>query len=186
MLFDLESSPQTSQNLKNLAIKTNSKNLISEKLNTTISFKNAVSDSDAAFSIKRKYLSGNLLDILKDRYKIQKNITAFTFQKSNKDLINNLEIFCINTKTQDEDVQSLLFAGTTMDEKNIKRGKKIFSGYQILGHIIPKKLQSQKHLEDFDMRFLFDLIRAPHKFKEIEFLVPSDEVEITYTPFYKK
>ena len=186
MLYDLESSPQTSQNLKNLAIKTNSKNLLNEKQDATISFKNAVSDSDAAFSIKRKYLSENLLDILKDKYEIQRNIIAFTFQKSNKELINNLEIFCINTLTQEDEVQSLLFAGTTMDEKNIKKGKKIFSGYQILGHIIPKNMQSQKHIEDFDMRFLFDLIRAPHKFKKIEFLVSSDDIDITYTPFFKK
>ncbi|MCG3227096.1 MAG: hypothetical protein H7645_09260 [Candidatus Heimdallarchaeota archaeon] len=185
MLYDLDSSPQTSQNLKNLAIKTNSKNLLSEKKETTVSFKNAVSDSDAAFSIKRKYVASNLLEILKEKYEIQKNITAFTFQRSNKELINNLEIFCINTLTQDDEVQSLLLAGTTMDEKNIKRGKKIFSGYQILGHIVPKTIQKEKHLEDFDMRFLFDLIRAPQKFKEIEFLVPSDDVEITYTPFYR-
>ena len=73
-----------------------------------------------------------------------------------------------------------------MDEKNIKRGKKIFSGYQILGHIVPKTMRKEKHLEDFDMRFLFDLIRAPQKFKEIEFLVTSDDVEITYNPFYKR
>ncbi len=101
-------------------------------------------------------------------------------------MINNLEIFCINTLTQEDEVQSLLFAGTTMDEKNIKKGKRIFSGYQILGHIVPKNIQSQKHIEDFDMRFLFDLIRAPHKFKKIEFLVPSDEINITYTPFFRK
>lgn len=186
MLYDLESSPQTSQNLKNLAIKTNSKNLLTEKDDATISFRNAVSDSDAAFSIKRKYLAGNLLDILKEKYEIQRNITTFTFQKGNKDLIDNLEIFCINTISHDDEVQSLLFAGTTMEEKNIKRGKKIFSGYQILGHIVPKKLRSEKHIEDFDMRFLFDLIRAPHKFQKIEFLVPSDEIEITYSPFYMK
>ncbi|NPD89857.1 MAG: hypothetical protein HGN29_14180 [Asgard group archaeon] len=185
MLYDLDSSPQTSQNLKNLAIKTSSKSLLSDKKEVTISFQNAVSDSDAAFSIKRKYVANNLLDILKEKYEIQKNIVALTFQKSNKELINNLEIFCINAITQNDEVQSLLLAGTTMDEKNIKRGKKIFSGYQILGHIVPKTMQKEKHLEDFDMRFLFDLIRAPHKFKEIEFLVTSDDVEITYTPFYK-
>ena len=186
MLYDLESSPQTSQTLKNLSIKTNSRSMLSDKKEATISFQNAVSDSDAAFSIKRKYVEGNLLDILKEKYNIQRNITAFSFQKSNKELINNLELFCINTMTQKDEVQSLLFVGTTMDEKNIKRGKKVFSGYQILGHILPKSIQKEKHLEDFDMRFLFDLIRAPQKFKAIEFLVPSDEIEITYTPFYKK
>jgi len=183
MLYDLASSPQTSQNLKNMSLETNQSNLLGEK-GKKIDYQNAVVDSDAVFSIKKNFLSDRILESIKDRYVVQKNIVKFSYQKSREDILENLELFTINAVTQDDELASLLFAGTTMSERDLKKQKKVFSGYQIIGQIVPDSLKSKKHLEDYSIRFIYDLVRSPQRFKNLEILTNSDEIELTFTPFF--
>ncbi|TFG10816.1 hypothetical protein EU534_00535 [Candidatus Heimdallarchaeota archaeon] len=183
MLYDLQSSQQTTQMLKNLGVKTNSDNLVA-KSNQFMPFKNAVKDSDAAFGVSREFVKDKLLTSIKDRYKIHKTITHFRYSNARDDLLENLELFIINTLSTNDEVESLLFVGTTMNEKELKRKKKVFSGYQIIGHIIPPRLRRKKHIEDFDIEYLYRLIRSPQKFKEIEILTLSDEIETTFVRLF--
>ncbi len=184
MLYDLQSSPQTTQMLKNLGIKTNTDNLASEAGNF-ISFTNAVKDSDAAFGISTEFIKDSLLPSIKDRYEIQRNITQFRYSNAREDILENLELFVVNTISISDELESLLFVGTTMNEKELKKKKKVFSGFQIIGHIIPPSLKSQKHIEAYDMEFLNNLIRAPQKFKKIEILVITDEINTTFIRTFK-
>ncbi len=179
MLYDLQSSPQTTQMLKNLGIKTNTDNLAA-KADKFISFKNAVKDSDAAFGISRELIKDKLIPSIKDQYEVQRSITNFRYSNSREDILENLEVFVINTITVDDEHESLLLVGTTMDEKELKKKKKVFSGYQIIGHIIPPSLKSVKHIEDYDIEFLNNLMRSPQKFKKIELLLTADEINTTF------
>ena len=183
MLYDLQSSQQTTHMLKNLGVKTNADNLVS-KSNQFISFKNAVKDSDAAFGISRDVIKKSLLPSIKDQYKVHRTITQFRYSNAREDILENLELFVVNALTIKNEVESLLLVGTTMNEKELKKKKKEFSGYQIIGHIVPPSLRKKKHIEDFDIEFLNNLIRAPQKFKEIEILVPTDEISTTYTRLF--
>jgi hypothetical protein len=101
-------------------------------------------------------------------------------------LLNDLELFTINAISQENELQSLLFVGTNFDEKQLKKKKKVFSGYQILGHIIPESIQSEKHFEDFDMRFVYNLIRSPQKYKKIEIMTTSEDIPISFEPLFSK
>ena len=148
MLYDLQSSPQTTQMLKNLKIKTQKDNLAA-KAKQFISFKNAVKDSDAAFGISREIVEKSLLTSIKDRYEVHKIITQFSYSNAREDILENLELFVINTINIDDELESLLFVGTTMNEKELKKKKRIFSGFQIIGHIIPPSLRFEKHIEDY-------------------------------------
>lgn len=183
MLYDLQSSPQTTHMLKNLGIKTDTDNLAA-KANKFISFKNAVKDSDAAFGINRELINDKLIPSIKDKYTIQRSITAMRYSNSREDILENLEVFVINAVTIDDELQSLLLVGTTMNEKELKKKKKIFSGYQIIGHVLPPSLKSDKHIEDYDIEFLDNLIRSPQKFKEIELLVTADEIDTTFVRLF--
>ena len=183
MLYDLASSPQTTQNLKNMNLEISLSTLLGEK-GKRIEFRNAVVDSDAVFSIDRDFLNDRILESIKDRYVVHKNIVKFIYQKSREDILENLEIFTINAVTQNDEVVSLLFAGTTMSEKDLKKHKKVFSGYQVIGQIIPNSIKSKKHLEDFSISFIYDLIRAPQKFKNLEILTNSEELKLSFIPFF--
>ena len=183
MLYDLQSSQQTTQMLKNLGVKTNSDNIVA-KANQFMPFKNAVKDSDAAFGVSREFVKDKLLTSIKDRYEIHKSITHFRYSNAREDLLENLELFVINTLSTNDEVESLLFVGTTMNEKELKRKKKVFSGYQIIGHIVPPRLRRKKHIEDFDIEYLYRLIRSPQKFKKIEILTLSDEIKSTFVRLF--
>jgi len=183
MLFDLASSPQTTQNLKNMFLETNLSTFLGGK-GKRIAYRNAVVDSDAVFSIDRNFLNDRILESIKGRYTVHKTIVKFSYQKSRDDIIENLELFTINAITQDDEVVSLLFAGTTMSEKDLKKQKKVFSGYQLIGQIIPDSSKSGKHLEDYSISFIYDLIRAPQRFKNLEILTNSDELGISFEPFF--
>ncbi len=179
MIYDLETSSQTSQRMKNLNIKTTHPSLLGDK-KKNILYKNAVNDSDAAFAISKQFLEENLLVNLKDLCVIKKIISDFTYQNSRSNILENLEVFCINILTFEDEVISLLFVGTTMSEKDLKKKRKIFSGYQILGHILPKSIESEKHLEDFDVQLIYDLMRSPRKFQQIEILTNNDEIDLDF------
>ncbi|MHA1667355.1 MAG: hypothetical protein ACTSUR_01755 [Candidatus Heimdallarchaeaceae archaeon] len=179
MLYDLESSSQTTQFLSNLSIITEEDCLLGTK-NKKISFLNSAKDSDAAFAIKRKVLKEKVVNKMKEQYSIKKIVTKFFFQKAREDVLENLEILVINAQTQNDEIQSLLLAGTHMEEKSVKKGKKIFSAYQIIGHIIPSSIKKYKHKEDFDMTFLYDLIRSPQRFKHIELLTTSEKINVSF------
>ncbi len=179
MIYDLETSSQTSQRMKNLSIKTTHPSLLGEK-NTNILYRNAVNDSDAAFAISKQFLEENLLVILKDLCVVKKTISDFTYQNSRENILEYLEIFCINILNFEDEIISLLFVGTTMSEKDLKKKRKIFSGYQILGHILPKSLESEKHVEDFDVQLIYDLMKSPQKFQQIEILTNSDELDLDF------
>ncbi|MHA1259868.1 MAG: hypothetical protein ACTSSG_07565 [Candidatus Heimdallarchaeaceae archaeon] len=179
MLYDLESSSQTTQFLSNLSIITEEDCLLGTK-NKKISFLNSAKDSDAAVAIKRKVLKEKVVNKMKEQYSIKKIVTKFFFQKAREDVLENLEILVINAQTQNDEIQSLLLAGTHMEEKSVKKGKKIFSAYQIIGHIIPPSIKKYKHKEDFDMTFLYDLIRSPQRFKHIELLTTSEKINVSF------
>ena len=179
MMYDLETSSQTSQRLKNLNIKTSHPSLLGDK-NTFIHYRNAVNDSDAAFAISKQFLEENLLETLKDMCVVKKIISDFTYQNSRKNILEHLEVFCINLLTFEDEIISLLFVGTTMSEKDLKKKRKIFSGYQILGHILPKSLESEKHVEDFDVQLVYDLMKSPRKFQKLEILTNSNELELDF------
>ena len=183
MLYDLASSPQTTQNLKNMSLENNQSNLLGEK-GERIDYRNAVVDSDAVFSIDKNFLKDRILESIKDRYVVKKSIVKFAYQKSRDDILENLELFTINAITQDDEVASLLLAGTTMSDKDLKKQRKVFSGYQVIGQIIPDSLRSKKHLEDFSISFIYDLVRSPQRFKNLEILTNSDEKDITFIPFF--
>ncbi|MHA1199593.1 MAG: hypothetical protein ACTSQF_09730 [Candidatus Heimdallarchaeaceae archaeon] len=183
MLYDLQSSPQTTQMLKNLGIKTSADNLAS-KADQFISFKNAVKDSDAAFGISREIIKDSLLPNIKDQNEIHRSITQFRYSNANEDILENLELFVINAITVEDELQSLLLVGTTMNEKELKKKRKVFSGFQIIGHVIPSSLKATKHIEDFDIEFLNNLIRAPQKFKKIEILTTSEDINTTFTRLF--
>ncbi|MCE7743157.1 MAG: hypothetical protein GOP50_11970 [Candidatus Heimdallarchaeota archaeon] len=183
MLYDLQSSPQTTQMLKNLGIKTSVDNLAS-KADQFISFKNAVKDSDAAFGISREIVKDSLLPSIKDKYEVHRIITQFRYSNAKEDILDNLELFVINAITVEDELQSLLLVGTTMNEKELKKKKKVFSGFQIIGHIVPPSLKTIKHIEEFDIEFLNNLIRAPQKFKKIELLTTSDDINTTFTRLF--
>jgi hypothetical protein len=183
MIYDLETSSQTSQRMKNLKIKTTHQSLLGDK-NVNIFYKNAVNDSDAAFAVSKQFLEENLLATLKDLCIVKKTISDFTYQNSRKNILEHLEVFCINLLTFEDEIISLLFVGTTMSEKDLKKKRKIFSGYQILGHILPKSLESEKHVEDFDVQLIYDLIKSPRKFQKIEILTNSDELELDFKSIF--
>jgi len=183
MIYDLETSSQTSQRMKNLLIKTTWPSLLGDK-NKNIIFRNAVNDSDAAFVVSKEFLEEKILTTLKDLCVVQKTISDFTYTKSRKDILKNLEIFCINILTFDNEVISLLFVGTTISEKDLKKKRKIFSGYQILGHILPTSLESEKHLEDFDVQLIYDLLISPRKFQKIELLTNSDDLDLDFKTIF--
>ena len=132
-----------------------------------------------------KLIEEKLLVSLKDKYTLSSNIISFFYKNSREDILENLEIFTINAITQEDEVQSILLAGTTIDEKDVKKKRKAFSGYQIIGHLIPESLKENKHIEDFDIRFINDLLRAPQRFKKIEILIPDSEINITYKPLFQ-
>ena len=184
MIYDLESSSQTTQLLKKLSLTLNSNSFLGSK-GKRIEFRNAVSESDAAFALSRKLIEEKLLVSLKDKYTLSSNIISFFYKNSREDILENLEIFTINAITQEDEVQSILLAGTTIDEKDVKKKRKAFSGYQIIGHLIPESLKENKHIEDFDIRFINDLLRAPQRFKKIEILIPDSEINITYKPLFQ-
>ncbi|MFW9851630.1 MAG: hypothetical protein ACFFDS_01660 [Candidatus Thorarchaeota archaeon] len=179
MIYDLETSSQTSQRMKNLNIKTSLPTILGDK-NANILYRNAVNDSDAAFAISKQFLEENLLATLKELCVVKKIISNFTYQNSRKNILEHLEVFCINILTFEDEVISLLFVGTTMSEKDLKKKRKIFSGYQILGHILPKTLDSEKHVEDFDVQLIYDLLKSPRKFQQIELITNSDELELDF------
>ncbi len=181
MIYDLASSSQTTQLLKRLTLKLNNSCLIGEK---KVEFANAVNDSDAAFALSRNLIEEKLLFSIKDKYELKDNISKFFYRNSKEDILENLEIFVIASLNHDDEIQSLLFVGTTMDEKDLRKNRKVFSGYQIIGHILPKKLRENKHKEDFVIKFLSDLLRAPQRFKKIEILIPGDDITISYKPLF--
>ncbi len=179
MVYDLASSSQTTQSLKKLTLKFTSSCLISDNAKS-VEFANAVSDSDATFALSRNLIEEKLLISIKDRYVLKNNISKFFYRDSKDDILVNLEIFVITALNHDDDIQSLLFVGSTMDEKDLRKKRKVFSGYQVIGHILPKKLRENKHNEDFDIKFVNDLLRAPQRFKKIEILIPIDDIAISY------
>ncbi|MHA1592895.1 MAG: hypothetical protein ACTSUP_10565 [Candidatus Heimdallarchaeaceae archaeon] len=183
MLYDLSSSSQTTQLMKRLTLRLNNSCLIGEK-DREVEFANAVNDSDAAFALSRNLIEEKLLISIKDKYELKDNISKFFYRTSKEDILENLEIFVISALNQDDDVQSLLFVGSTMDEKDIKKKRKVFSGYQIIGHILPKKLRENKHNEDFVIKFASDLLRAPQRFKKIEILIPNDDIVVSYKQLF--
>ncbi|MBY9000739.1 MAG: hypothetical protein KGD64_07495 [Candidatus Heimdallarchaeota archaeon] len=183
MIYDLESSSQTTQKLKKLTLNLKKDCLIGKE-NQRVAFNNAVSDSDAAFALTREIIQERLLVSIKDRYKVQNNISGFFYRDSKEDILDNLEIFTINAMNHNDEVQSLLLVGSTIDEKDLRKNRKVFSGYQILGHILPKEIRENKHKEDFDIKFINDLLRAPQRFKKIEILIPSDEIMKSYKPLF--
>ncbi|MCG3215949.1 MAG: hypothetical protein KAS63_04500 [Candidatus Heimdallarchaeota archaeon] len=184
MLFDLDSSPQTTQDLKNLFVKIDQVCLIGDK-GKKVEYRNAVADSDAVFSVDRKFLEERILVSLKDRYEIKSNIIKFQYQKGREDILENLELFTINAITHKDELESMLFVGTTMSDKDLKKQKRAFSGYQVLGHIVPTSIKSEKHIEDYSISFIYDLVRTPQRFKKIEILTTSENVNISYIPFFK-
>ena len=183
MIYDLKSSSQTTQKLKKLTLALNKDCLIGKE-NQKVEFRNAVSESDAAFAISRETFLDRVLVSIKDRYEVLDNIGGFFYRDSKDDILDNLEIFAINSVNYDDEVQSLLFVGTSMDEKDLRKKRKVFSGYQILGHILPKTIRENKHKEDFDIRYINDLLRAPQRFKKIEIIIPSKEIMISYTQLF--
>ena len=179
MIYDLETSSQTTQLLKRLTLKLNDSCLIGKK-DQNVEYANAVSDSDAVFALSRKMIEEKLLVSIQDRYKLKDNISKFFYRNSKGDILENLEIFVVTALNHDDDIQSLLFVGTTIDDKDLKKKRKVFSGYQIIGHILPEKLRENKHNEEFDVKFVNDLLRAPQRFKKIEILIPSGDITISY------
>jgi hypothetical protein len=183
MLYDLASSSQTTQLMKKLTLRLNNSCLIGDK-DQKVEFANTVSDSDAAFALSRDLIEEKLLFSIKDKYELKDNISKFFYRTSKEDILENLEIFVINALNQNDDVQSLLFIGSTMDQKDLRKTRKIFSGYQIIGHILPKELRENKHNEDFVIKFVSDLLRAPQRFKKIEILIPNDNIAISYKQLF--
>ncbi len=185
MIYDLDSSQQTSQRLKGLKIKTIEDNLAGKK-EKQINFRNSVSDSDAVFAVKREFLEKKLLPSIKDMYSKRNIVTGFSYQNSRADILNHLEMFAINALNQNDELLSLLLVGTTISEKDAKKKKRTFSGYQILGHRVPKSIIDTKHFEEFDIRFLYDLINTPQKFKKIEIIAPHESLETDYKIIFSK
>jgi hypothetical protein len=185
MIYDLETSQQTSQKLKGLKIKVNEDNLAGKK-GKTINYRNSVSDSDAVFAVKREFLEKKLLNSIKDMYTRKKIVTGFSYQNSREDILNHLEMFAINALNQNDELLSLLLVGTTINEKDAKKKKRTFTGYQILGHRVPKSILDTKHFEEFDIKFLYDLVNAPQKFKEIEIITPHESLETDYKTLFGK
>ena len=185
MIYDLESSQQTSQRLKGLKIKTIEDSLAGKK-NKQINFRNSVSDSDAVFAVKREFIEKQLLPSIKDSYSKKEIVIGFSYHNSREDILNHLEMFAINALNQDDELISLLLVGTTISEKDAKKKKRTFTGYQILGHRVPKSILDTKHFEEFDVKFLYDLVIAPQKFKKIEMILPHNSLETDYKKLLNK
>ncbi len=185
MIYDLQSSQQTSQRLKGLRIKTNENSLAGKK-DKQINYRNSVSDSDAVFGVKREFLEKKLLNSIKNQYTQREIITGFSYQNSRNDILNHLEMFAINALNQNDELLSLLLVGTTLSKKDSKKKKRAFTGYQILGHRVTKSILDTKHFEDFDIRFLYDLVTAPQKFKQIEIITPHESLEADYKRILSK
>ena len=185
MIYDLESSQQTSQRLKGLKIKTIEDSLAGKK-NKQINFRNSVSDSDAVFAVKREFIEKQLLPSIKDLYSKKEIVIGFSYHNSREDILNHLEMFAINALNQDDELISLLLVGTTISEKDAKKKKRTFTGYQILGHRVPKSILDTKHFEEFDVKFLYDLVIAPQKFKKIEMILPHNSLETDYKKLLNK
>ena len=180
MIYDLVSSSNISNKLKRLRIKNDASTLLGEEGNY-IEYRNSVSDSDAIFGLSREMFEKQLYPAIKGRVDIKQTIIDFCYQNSKSDVIANMEIIVINAINQKNELLSLLMVGSTLNEKKAaKKSKYVFSGYQILGHLVPKKVLKKKHFEDFDAKFLHDLIKAPQKFRKIEILRVSDEVDVRF------
>ncbi|GAG76387.1 unnamed protein product, partial [marine sediment metagenome] len=121
-----------------------------------------------------------LYPAIKGRVDVKHTILEFCYQNSQSDILNKMEIIVINAINQNDELLSLLMIGSLLNEKSAKKSKNIFSGYQILGHLVPKTVLKKKHFEDFDAKFLNDLIKAPQKFRKIEILSVSDKVDIGF------
>jgi len=181
MVYDLASSTSEVVKLKDLKIKTNQTTLLG-KPGVYHKYRSAITDSDAIFGVTRKDIKKKLIVSIKEQYTKKQAISEFYHEKGSTDLIKNVELIAINALNQKGELQSLLLSGSLVDEKTFKRKKRIFNGYQIIGHIVPNSILSQKHFEDFDIVFLHDLIKAPQKFKTIELLSVDEALDVNYEP----
>ncbi|MBA7519490.1 hypothetical protein ES705_11569 [subsurface metagenome] len=179
MIYDLVTSSNISNKLKRLRIKNDASTLLGKEGNY-IEYRNSVSDSDAIFGLSREMFKKQLYPAIKGRVDIKQTILEFCYQNSQSDILSNMEIIVINAINQSDELLSLLMVGSILNEKTAKKSKNIFSGYQILGHLVPKTVLKRKHFEDFDAKFLYDLIKAPQKFRKIEILSVSDEVDVKF------
>ncbi|MHA1868598.1 MAG: hypothetical protein ACTSVB_03865 [Candidatus Heimdallarchaeaceae archaeon] len=184
MVYDLASSSSDIVKLKNLMIKTDSDTLFGKP--GFYKYRSAITDSDAIFGFKRTDIKKKIIENLKDIIKITPAIRSITHEKKNDEIIENIEIVLINVVTCKDEMCSLLLSGSTVNEKSLKKKKRVFDGYQIIGHILPNSVLSQKHFEEFDILLIYELIKSPQKFKKVEIVLVSENVQRNYLTITEK
>ncbi|UJG40554.1 MAG: hypothetical protein K9W45_12060 [Candidatus Heimdallarchaeum aukensis] len=184
MVYDLASSSSDIVKLKNLKIKTDSDSLLGKP--GVYKYRSAITDSDAIFGLKRNDIKKKIIENLKDVIHITPAISSITHEKKNEEIIKNIEILLINAITYENEMCSLLLSGSTVNEKSLNKKKRIFDGYQIIGHIVPDSVVRQKHFEEFDILLIYELIKSPQKFKKVEIVSVSENVQKNYLTIIEK
>ncbi len=178
MVYDLATSKSNILQLKNIRIKTDKKSLLGPA--GTYKYRSAINDSDAIFGLTEKDIVKKLLAAIKDKYKVTPCIIDFRHNNGSSDLVKNIELLIINAVDFKDQLTSILLSGSTVKEKTLKKKKKAFESYQIIGHIVPPEIAQKKHFEDFDIYFIYSLMKSPQKYKAIELLKASEELKINY------
>jgi len=179
MLYDLSTTSNLSYRIKRIQVKTDDITLIGKK-DTIVTFRNAVADSDAIFTADETFIKKSLYGTLKNFLNIKRTLTYLGHEKSRQNLIEKIDAFVINALSHEGKLISILFVGSNIKERpKIVKNKNNFSTYQILGHFIPN-CTNCTHIEEYDVKFLYTLLKKPQKFRKIEILVPSEKIEKGY------
>ncbi|RLC20037.1 MAG: hypothetical protein DRH56_10670 [Deltaproteobacteria bacterium] len=183
MLYDLTTTSNFSYRIKRIQVVTLEPTLLGRK-DTRITLRNAVADSDAIFTVDENFVRKRIYSTLKNYLNVKRVLSYFGHEKSKHNLLEKLDVFVINAVDHRNALTSILFVGSNIKESpKILKGKNVFTTYQILGHIVPKSLNCA-HIENYDVKFLYDLVRAPQKFKKIEILVPSEDIAKEYETIF--
>ncbi|MHA1686646.1 MAG: hypothetical protein ACTSYD_09620 [Candidatus Heimdallarchaeaceae archaeon] len=183
MIYDLQSSTNLTQKLKDISIQLESNTLIGKK-GDKVRFANAVAEADAVFGIKRDFIEKKLFNSIKEMCHIVPSISEISHSKARGALIQSIEPIVISALDHENSLHSLLLVGSVLDEKSSRRKGKQFEGYQIIGHIVPTNKKQGKHWEEFDVEFLYELLTAPQKYKDIEILIVNDKADIDYKKIF--
>lgn len=179
MAYDLQSSSNLINQSRTISIETEENSLIGKKA-TKIAFRNSPYDSDSVYGISRNHIVNQIIPSIKEVYEWKPIINTLSISNSKKDPISEVELIVINAKGQENDIRSLLLIGTVLDEKGLRKKRRVFTGFQIVGHIVPNKILQENHFEEYDIKFIYDLIYAPQKFKEIEILTNSKNLDLNF------
>ncbi len=179
MAYDLQSSSNLINQSRTISIETEENSLIGKRA-TKISFRNSPYDSDSVYGISRSHIVNQIIPSIKEVYEWKPIINKLRISHSKKDPISEVELIVINAKGQDDDIRSLLLIGTVLDEKGLRKKRRVFTGFQIVGHIVPNQILQENHFEEYDIKFIYDLIYAPQKFKEIELLTNSKNLDLNF------